>query len=360
MEGLPSPAPREWDGLNAMRLDGVARVRNWEVQTGNQQGDWSYRGQRINSEGSVDSAHPRSPPTSSNKTSSFFDAEPSDNVLSPPPNPLSRNGSLRTSTNTAPTTSVASTSGGSWRGTEGSSTGGSWLERADDPDRPPVVSRRLTDSPVDSPGSETPSRQLSRADSTSSSHRLPSLPSFPSISTTISPRKLFSPSDAMSTLPTPVESPSSTPSRGARFLNFTRKFGTSNTLPHPLPSALNLAIPSPVEPLPSPSDERFPGGLSPDDESEADPAPKAGDTIGSFTVVKLLGKGAFSRVALATRKGKEREIAAGDEGKAGELVALKMIAKRSYEGNERMRISVVREVEVLKVRRRSRPIAYNR
>ena len=91
--------------------------------------------------------------------------------------------------------------------------------------------------------------------------------------------------------------------------------------------------------------------MTPEDESGADPAPKAGESIGAFTVVKLLGKGAFSRVALATRKGKEREVD-GDEGeKAGELVALKMIAKRSYEGNERMRISVVREVEVLKVSR---------
>ena len=347
MEGLPSPAPQEWDGLSAMRmqLDGVARVRNWEAQNGNQRGDWSYRGQRINSEGSVDSAHPRSPPASS-KTSSFFDAEPSNGVLSPPPNPLSRNGSLRTSTNAIPSSSIASTSG-SGRGSEGSSTGGSWLERVDDPDRPPVVSRRLTDSPINSPGSETPSRQLARADSTSSAHKLPSLPSFPSLSTTVSPRKLFSPSESMSTLPTPVESPSSTPSRGARFLNFTRKFGTTNTLSHPLRAPINLAIPLTVEPLPSPSDERIPGGLTPEDESGADPAPKSGEVIGAFTVVKLLGKGAFSRVALATRKGKEREIDV-EGGKAGELVALKMIAKRSYEGNERMRISVVREVEVLK------------
>jgi serine/threonine protein kinase len=64
-----------------------------------------------------------------------------------------------------------------------------------------------------------------------------------------------------------------------------------------------------------------------------------GDRIGDYLIARLLGKGAFSRVALAEKE--------------GEQVALKLIERKSCEGNERMRISVLREVEVLKVSRHS-------
>jgi len=70
--------------------------------------------------------------------------------------------------------------------------------------------------------------------------------------------------------------------------------------------------------------------------------PGSGDRVGEYVVVRVLGKGAFSRVALA-RKGE------GDKDKE-KGVALKLIERGSCERNERMRISVLREVEVLKVR----------
>lgn len=66
--------------------------------------------------------------------------------------------------------------------------------------------------------------------------------------------------------------------------------------------------------------------------------------VGGYEVVRVLGQGAFSKVVLGRWKGKGK----GREGRA-EVAALKLIAKKSYKGNERMRTSVVREVEVLKV-----------
>lgn len=59
--------------------------------------------------------------------------------------------------------------------------------------------------------------------------------------------------------------------------------------------------------------------------------------VGAYAVERVLGKGAFSRVVLA-RKQK------GSDG----LVALKMLEKEPCRQNERMRVSWVREVEVLK------------
>lgn len=78
--------------------------------------------------------------------------------------------------------------------------------------------------------------------------------------------------------------------------------------------------------------------------------PQRGDVLGDFVVEKLLGKGSFSRVALASRRKGKGKDSGGEREREGEMVALKMIARKSHEGNERMRISVVREVEVLKVR----------
>jgi hypothetical protein len=57
-----------------------------------------------------------------------------------------------------------------------------------------------------------------------------------------------------------------------------------------------------------------------------------------YTIVKRLGTGAFSKVVLAKRKGEKLPV------------AVKAISKSSIERNDRMKISVLREVEVLKVR----------
>lgn len=87
-----------------------------------------------------------------------------------------------------------------------------------------------------------------------------------------------------------------------------------------------------------------------EDEDEECPPVEPGERIGEFEVHRLLGKGAFSRVALAQWKGKGREGEQDEyKGERG-VVALKLITRESYEGNDRMRISVEREVEVLKVR----------
>jgi hypothetical protein len=67
--------------------------------------------------------------------------------------------------------------------------------------------------------------------------------------------------------------------------------------------------------------------------------------IGRYKVERILGVGAFSRVVLASESS-EREKAGG----SGGLVALKMLEREPCKQNERMRVSWVREVEVLKVR----------
>lgn len=308
MDGLPSPAgSRDWD---------LFAPAHWEHRS--DRSDGSSVAPPLSSgssgEGSV--------PTRS-KTKSFFDADSA--VLSPPPNPLSRNGSLRTP-------GVAQGPCSEF----GSSHAPSWLERTDDPQRPPIIDRTLSDSPVHSPVDAAPPLPVP-----SKSTRLPPLPS-------VSTSQLASPPlGPLSSLPTPVEPPLS---RGARFRNFGRKVvGATSTS-----AAIAAAAPQPSGPPPilSPAEsetspvERLPGGLVAND-TDPDQGPKPGEVVGAYRIVRILGKGAFSRVALASRKGKEREV--DPTGPPDELVALKMIARRSYEGNERMRISVVREVEVLKV-----------
>lgn len=88
---------------------------------------------------------------------------------------------------------------------------------------------------------------------------------------------------------------------------------------------------------------------------------RRGDRVGDYVVERVLGTGSFSRVALARlAKGKDLEqrvlspsharAPSRDAGTDGGLVALKLLLKKTCEANERMRISVMREVEVLKVR----------
>ncbi|GAA5989300.1 hypothetical protein JCM10908_001247 [Rhodotorula pacifica] len=93
------------------------------------------------------------------------------------------------------------------------------------------------------------------------------------------------------------------------------------------------------------------------DEDDNAPQLQHGDRLGDFVIERALGKGAFSRVALARRsEAFERQrpkmgharTASRDGGGDGGLVALKLVRRKACEGNERMRISVMREVEVLK------------
>ena len=254
---------------------------------------------------------------------SFFDLDGS-GVLSPPPNPLSRNSSLSHSVRSQSVSEEAPPR--------------SWLDRVDTP-RPPAP-RRSTDSPNHSPNLGPLSQALpalptlspippsfdASFDAPSSSRK----PVLPALQTTLceaasaaSLSPLIAPHRDMSSLPSAVDPPAS---RGGRFLNF------GSRRPPPV-EVTSISVPA--GPLTPSMDEVMVRG----EKQGETPAPVAGEKIGTYEVARVLGKGAFSRVALAKGKGRE-----------GELVALKLIARSSYAGNERMRISVVREVEVLKVR----------
>lgn len=95
------------------------------------------------------------------------------------------------------------------------------------------------------------------------------------------------------------------------------------------------------------------------DEMDLAPQLQPGESLGDYVVERLLGKGAFSRVALARQKEARPELqertgrartASRDGGIDGGVVAIKLVKRKTCEGNDRMRISVMREVEVLKVR----------
>ncbi|GAA6062175.1 hypothetical protein JCM10212_005130 [Sporobolomyces blumeae] len=91
------------------------------------------------------------------------------------------------------------------------------------------------------------------------------------------------------------------------------------------------------------------------DDEPGDEGPNEGDRLGMYRVVRVLGRGAFSKVALARMASSsgshggdaDRDRDADAESRGGE-VALKLLERKVCEGNERMRISVLREVEVLK------------
>lgn len=324
MTPLPSPVSRAWDSYT-MSGSGQGRSRGNSVfeELAGRHHDRDGRGS--DSAGSRSgglSDDGRSPPERKSKTMSFFDLD-GGGVLSPPPNPLSRNSSLSYSVRSQSVSEEAAPQ--------------SWLDRADSR-RPSGLPRRQTDSPDHSPDlsplsqalpslpivSPLPPSFVTCFDAPSTSRK----PVLPALQTTLresapaaSPSPLTAPHRAMSALPSAIEPPAP---RGGRFLNFGPR------RPPPVASVLPA-----VEPLTPPMDEVMARG---EKEGEV-PEPVTGENIGAYEVVKVLGKGAFSRVALAKGKGREDE-----------LVALKLIARSSYAGNERMRISVVREVEVLKVR----------
>lgn len=81
------------------------------------------------------------------------------------------------------------------------------------------------------------------------------------------------------------------------------------------------------------------------------------DKIGFYRATKLLGTGSFSRVKLGYDTRKESKIGLNhgsqSDGKlhVQDLVAIKMIDKKILKGSEILRMSVGREVEVMRVRR---------
>lgn len=85
------------------------------------------------------------------------------------------------------------------------------------------------------------------------------------------------------------------------------------------------------------------------EESEDESA----NRVGSYAVERVLGMGAFSKVVLARRQRVNQTLTGANatssaSGQLGDLVALKMLEKEPCRQNERMRVSWVREVEVLR------------
>ncbi|UZJ52682.1 hypothetical protein CBS101457_002002 [Exobasidium rhododendri] len=72
--------------------------------------------------------------------------------------------------------------------------------------------------------------------------------------------------------------------------------------------------------------------------------------IGRYQIERILGVGAFSRVALASERwmSKSSQRSRKEKARSGGFVALKILEREPCLQNERMRVSWVREVEVLK------------
>lgn len=380
-----------------------------------------------------DSSSPIIPPSTSNSNL----ADPA-LVLSPPPNPPSRNNSLNTrSSMTRPrsssrlsisdlpeqpldplrssTTSTSSwlndfnpTNGGgaSWGKRDRGTSIGSWsseVERA-------ARLRSETSSTVESEGGTGQSTPVERRlfmdlggdhengglETVRNSPDRPILPQLDTSFTSTSPEKvppysstrrersisttsngssstsnLFLPQKPLSSLPTAVEdhsssntflvSPTNPSNARSRFLNHHHPPSYKDSPPPPIDlsslkkrnflAPTDLSTATPRTPPSMEELQKIIGGTTISSSAEEEDAkgelgrkegPGSGDRVGEYVVVRVLGKGAFSRVALA-RKGE------GDKDKE-KGVALKLIERGSCERNERMRISVLREVEVLKVR----------
>ena len=340
--------------------------------------------------------------TARSKTLSFFGtgstSDDSGGALSPPPNPPSRQNSLRQRPEPSATLPLPPSPG--WdhvvdpmRSSVASSSGGSWLDRSSDDkstwnrgrgssigsvaSTEGSVSRwpslRASNSRYASPDRQEHSF-TSDADVSDLRPRLAALntsvlPSASDMSATGSasaalPRPL-------SQLPSAIDVPSSMPR--SRFVTLDTLDSASPVTPSMRRGFVDLDDTSdrsfdgmgdiPRErvgpPRQSCEQERRPP--SPVHEPEDDTAPQLqhGDRLGDFVIERALGKGAFSRVALARRseafersrpKTGHARTASRDGGSDGGLVALKLVRRKACEGNERMRISVMREVEVLKVR----------
>lgn len=322
------------------------------------------------------------------KTMSFFDLDLSSGDGSgnhspspvPPPNPPSRGNSLKVVADPSPSSSSSRRGPSDSGSVVSSGGGGSWLDRLDASSAtmrfgtgPRVRHRERSGESLadDSSGStefgarRSPERRAFQElalDDTDGIELAPSptRPTLPALQTTHLrarvPSTLSPTGRPMTALPTPVDGPVAPASRGARFLHMA-KGGASSTLAKPPPiditaaqqqalspvlsssslSPSKLGAVKPPSPL-TPSMEDPPSLIAGDDGDKLAP----GDLLGEYRIEKMLGKGAFSRVALGRRT-------VTDKTSGGELVALKLIAVKSYEGNERMRISVVREVDVLKV-----------
>lgn len=96
----------------------------------------------------------------------------------------------------------------------------------------------------------------------------------------------------------------------------------------------------------APLTNRSQGDRSRDDPYMEESEDESTGRVGRYQIETTLGVGAFSRVALASER--KTSSTRGSQVPDG-LVALKMIEREPCNQNERMRVSWVREVEVLKV-----------
>ncbi|SCV73528.1 BQ2448_7454 [Microbotryum intermedium] len=302
------------------------------------------------------------------KTLDFFDTnnDATSPVLSPPPNPPSRTSSLRREVAPAEactdastllsSLSVASAVSGRDRASSTSSVG-SWLDR-EDAATLAVATLKATPS-----GRWAARARLSEMEKVPSAVHVSEptgllfVSSGPGTSASASgsndATSSASKSVFVSTSPSPSPSPSSSPipdrgdSDGVRRPHGTCSAagaapGRSSTIPyegtarttppvavasistHGSTSSAMRHVPTSSSTLDSQNDESVPF--------------KPGDMLGEYLVERVLGKGAFSRVVLGRRRA---------DGPRAESYALKIISKKSYEDHERMRISVMREIEVL-------------
>ncbi|GAA5888036.1 hypothetical protein JCM16303_000188 [Sporobolomyces ruberrimus] len=215
------------------------------------------------------------------------------------------------------------------------------------PDRPRLAQLDTTfsDTPIQYEGTSRPrERSVSNISTGSSAYRpLSSLPTAVEASPTLlnsQPRARFldhghaaaSSSPHRSSSPSYRDSPpppidlSSLPRRNFLAPDATRSKGSATPRTPPSMEELQKIIGGATI-----SESPSKGATGPKKEGIED-----GDRVGEYSVVRLLGKGAFSRVALAQKDNETKQV------------ALKLMDRKSCEGNERMRISVLREVEVLK------------
>ncbi|GAA5860509.1 hypothetical protein JCM3774_006191 [Rhodotorula dairenensis] len=337
-------------------------------------------------------ADSRKPPSRS-KTLSFFGtgnvSDESTGALSPPPNPPSRQNSLRQRPEPSATLPLPPSPG--WdhpidpmRSSVASSSGGSWMDRSSDEkstwDRgrgSSIGSMASTEGSISrwpslraSQGRyASPDRQdrsfTSDADLSDLRPRLAALNTSALETFAAAPASTAEPRP-MSQLPSAVDVASAMPR--SRFISL-----DTSDMASPVTSSHRRGFVN----LEDASDHSFDSGDGPrrrdesprrsfeqdrrsaPSEPEEDTAPQLqyGDRLGDFVIERTLGRGAFSRVALARKseafdrsraKPGHARTASRDGGSDGGLVALKLVKRKACEGNERMRISVMREVEVLK------------
>ncbi|KAK4048751.1 hypothetical protein OIV83_004517 [Microbotryomycetes sp. JL201] len=292
-----------------------------EIRTSNEFGE------RLDSARASENASSFASPSSRTKTSSFFDSDLSMSPT-PPPNPPSRGNSLRGPRQ--PSEEVALSRAGSWRERLDASASVWNRGRSDSGGSIGTATRTR------SPDKLVPQNASKSPDSSATKPLLRALQT-----TTLRDEPVLSAaSRPLTALPTPSDtplnaSPSLRPSKVPRDPPSSRPPAIDLSAAAYDPCSPKLGSTTPVTPS---MDDIAAARAALDSSGIEEVVPSIGEQLGEFEVVKLLGKGAFSRVAL----GRRRRPSDG-------FFALKLVPVGQFRGNDRMRISVLREIEVLKV-----------